>query len=322
MQPNVISMPDREMRAADTAQITVALVNNMPDAAFVDTEGQFRRALARYGAPIELELYAMAGIVRSEAIAAEIRSRYRALDELWASSPDALIVTGTEPVQTQLPFEPYWPYLARLLEWAADSVPTTLLSCLAAHASVLMFDGIERVPRAVKCSGVFQGPVSRDHPLADGLPEHVPVPHSRVNDIPEDALVEAGYEILIGSGSGDPGWSVASRRQGDTLFVLCQGHPEYGTESLLKEYRRDVRRSLFGRGAVPYPSSPTGYFGPAGRALLEQFSQRASAPDIDAEQLFASFPYGELAAGLENTWSEPAAKLYTNWLGSSARERA
>ena len=89
----------------------------------------------------------------------------------------------------------------------------------------------------------------------------VPIPHSRVNDVPEAALIDAGYRIVVGTGSSGAGWSVAARQQGDALFVLCQGHPEYGTLSLLREYRRDVRRYLFGRGAVPYPRLPEGYLG-------------------------------------------------------------
>jgi homoserine O-succinyltransferase/O-acetyltransferase len=302
--------------ATEADPINVALVNNMPDAAFVDTEAQFRRALEGYGAPVELELYTMAGIVRSEDVATEIRSRYRALDELWGNAPEALIITGTEPAQAQLPFEPYWPYLARLLEWAAESVPTTMLSCLAAHASVLLSDGIERVPRAVKCSGVFTGAVTDpDNPLAAGLPDQVPVPHSRINDLPEQALIDAGYRVLIGSATA--GWSVASRRNGESLFVLCQGHPEYTTESLLKEYRRDVRRSLFGRGAVPYPSPPEGYVEGEGLAALKEFAERAEQAGTDPRELFGSFPFDQVAAGLRNTWSEPAARLYANWLSVS-----
>ena len=205
-----------------------------------------------------------------------IESRYQGLDQLWSHSPDALIVTGTEPTQVQMSYEPYWPYLARLLEWAATSVPTTLLSCLASHASILLFDGIQRVPRAAKCSGVFSGVVENPlDPLAFGLPETVPFPHSRVNDVPEEALLDAGYRIVIGSGASGAGWAVATRRRGDGLFVLCQGHPEYGTLSLLREYRRDVRRYLFGRGAVPYPRLPEGYLCPDAVALLQRFARRA-----------------------------------------------
>lgn len=304
-------------RGTEHPPITVGLVNNMPDSAFRDTEDQFRRATAAApdGGLVDLQLYTIMEIPRSEAVASMIESRYRGLDELWMNPPDALIVTGTEPAQVRLSYEPYWPYLARLLEWAAAAVPTTLLSCLAAHASTLLFDGIDRARRPTKCSGVFRGSVEdpRD-PLAVGLPKLVPIPHSRVNDVPESALVEAGYRIVVGSGPSRAGWAVATRNVDNGLFVLCQGHPEYGTLSLLREYRRDVRRSVFGRGAVPYPQLPQGYLSPESVATLEEFKWRAAVTDADPRDLWATFPYEEVAAGVENTWAASSATLYSNWL--------
>ena len=307
--------------------ITIGLVNNMPDSAFLDTENQFRgAALGANGAEIEFELYTIKEFPRSEKIAKLIEERYRGLDELWTRAPDALIVTGTEPTQVQLRFEPYWPYLARLLEWAADNVPTTLLSCLASHASTLLFDGIDRVPRPVKCSGVFEGTVQDPlDPLATGLPGAVRIPHSRVNDVPEPALVDAGYRIVVGSGSSGAGWAVAARQKGSGLFVLCQGHPEYGTLSLLREYRRDVRRSLFGRGAVPYPRLPDGYLGEEAIEKLTGFERQAHATDMDPRELWPTFPFEEVAATVENSWASASATLYSNWLEvarSAAAERA
>jgi len=309
--------PYREAWASRTDHpITVALVNNMPDSAFVDTENQFRgAALGADGGGIEFELYTIKELSRSEKVAALIQERYRGLDELWAHPPDALIVTGTEPTQVQMRFEPYWPYLARLLEWAADHVPTTLLSCLASHASILLFDGIDRVPRPVKCSGVFEGTVEDPlDPLTTGLPDLVRIPHSRLNEVPEAALVDAGYRIVVGTGSSGAGWSLASREHRDGLFVLCQGHPEYGTLSLLREYRRDVRRCLFGRGAVPYPRLPDGYLGQEAVDKLTQFERRAHAADVDPRELWPTFPFDEVAATVENTWASASATLYVNWL--------
>jgi len=309
--------PYREAWASRTDHpITVALVNNMPDSAFVDTENQFRgAALGADGGGIEFELYTIKELSRSEKVAALIQERYRGLDELWAHPPDALIVTGTEPTQVQMRFEPYWPYLARLLEWAANHVPTTLLSCLASHASILLFDGLDRVPRPVKCSGVFEGTVEDPlDPLTTGLPDLVRIPHSRLNEVPEAALVDAGYRIVVGTGSSGAGWSLASREHRDGLFVLCQGHPEYGTLSLLREYRRDVRRCLFGRGAVPYPRLPDGYLGQEAVDKLTQFERRAHAADVDPRELWPTFPFDEVAATVENTWASASATLYVNWL--------
>ena len=305
------------MAVTEDRPISVALVNNMPDSAFLDTEDQFRRVASAQldGTLVDLRLYTITEIPRSETVSAMIESRYCGLDQLWTNPPDALMVTGTEPAQVQLSYEPYWPFLARLLEWAATAVPTTLLSCLAAHASTLLFDGIDRAARPTKCSGVFRGLVEDpSDPLAAGLPELVPVPHSRVNDVPEAALVDAGYRIVIGSGSSQAGWAVAARNQGDGLFVLCQGHPEYGTLSLLREYRRDVRRFVFGRGAVPYPKIPEGYLGPEAVATLDGFKRRAQTADLDPRELWATFPYDDVAATTQNTWADSSAILYSNWL--------
>lgn len=301
-----------------TRPINLALVNNMPDGAFVDTEHQFLRAAKAddTSAEVTVSLYTMPGLARSEAVTAEIRSRYQGLDDLWGTNPDAMIVTGTEPVQAELHYEPYWPHLAQLLRWAEANVPTTLLSCLAAHASLLMFDGLRRSPLSAKCSGVFKGSV--DHsasPLANRLPATVPIPHSRVNDVPEGELAAAGYSIVIGSGEASSGWSVATRTQGNGTFVLCQGHLEYSTDSLLREYRRDVRRFLLGRGAVRYPPLPSGYLSPEAEAELTQFASRAVAnSDEDLIDTYEQFPYERARSGITNTWTDSSATFYRNWL--------
>jgi len=308
-------MPFRDI-CSNSRPLTVALVNNMPDSAFLDTENQFRAAaLGGDNVGIEFELYTIKEIPRSEKVAAVIEHRYLGLDDLWTRPPDALIVTGTEPTQVKLRFEASWPYLARLLEWAADHVGTTLLSCLASHASLLLFDDIERTPRQMKCSGVFGGVVENPFdPLATGLPDVVRVPHSRVNDVPEAALLDAGYRIVVGTGASGAGWSVAAREQGESLFVLCQGHPEYGTLSLFREYRRDVRRFLFGRGAVPYPRLPDGYLGEEAVETLTEFERRAQARDMEPRELWPSFPFDEVAATVENSWVSASSRLYSNWL--------
>jgi homoserine O-succinyltransferase/O-acetyltransferase len=295
--------------------LTVGLVNNMPDGAFTDTEEQFRRAVSAGGHDVDLELYTIMEIPRCERVTVTIEERYRGLDELWSHPPDALIVTGTEPTEPRMRDEPYWPHLARLLEWAADAVPTVLLSCLASHASILLFDGIDRRRRPTKCSGVFRGEVRAPYdPLAVGLPDGVWVPHSRINEVPEADIAAAGYRVVIGGDRTGAGWAVAARECGNALFVLCQGHPEYSTLSLLREYRRDVRRFLRGRGAVPYPRIPDGYLTSDATAVLEDFALRALASDAEPEQLLAEFPYSEVVETVDNKWVDGSMKLYANWL--------
>ena len=311
MVVELITRPRRIQRP-----LTVALVNNMPDGAFTDTEDQFHRLVFGAGPDVNLELYTITGTPRCENVAAIINARYRGLGELWHRPPDALIVTGTEPKQADMRHEAYWPHLARLLEWAAEFVPTVLLSCLSSHASVLLFDGIERRRRQIKCSGVFPGRIlDPDDPLAIGLPEHLMVPHSRLNEVPQSALVEAGYRVVVGDAGAGVDWSVAARERGRSLFVLCQGHPEYDTLSLLREYRRDVRRYLLSKGGYGYPHLPDGYLSAAATSQLEDFAVLATAGRHDPKHLWSVFPYRQVADTVQNTWRPGSMTLYANWLG-------
>ena len=57
--------------------VTVGLVNNMPDSAFIDTENQFRRvALGTDGVGIDFELYTIREIPRCEKVATVIEEAY------------------------------------------------------------------------------------------------------------------------------------------------------------------------------------------------------------------------------------------------------
>jgi homoserine O-succinyltransferase/O-acetyltransferase len=296
--------------------MTVALVNNMPDGAFTDTEDQFRRLVFGAGLDVDLELYTIRETPRSESVTETINARYRDLGELWHCPPDALIVTGTEPKQANMRHEACWPHLARLMEWAAEFVPTVLLSCLSSHASVLLFDGIERQRRQIKCSGVYPGRIlDPDDPLTIGLPERLMVPHSRLNEVPQSALIEAGYRIVVGDAGAGADWSVATRERGGSMFVLCQGHPEYGTLSLLREYRRDVRRYLLSKGGYGYPRLPDGYLSPPATRRLEDFAALATAGRHDPRHLWSTFPYRQVAETVQNTWLPGSITLYANWLG-------
>ena len=48
-------------------------------------------------------------------------------------------------------------------------------------------------------------------------------------------------------------------KQQKTLFVFFQGHPEYESDTLLREYRRDIGRYFKGE-TDRYPSMPRSYF--------------------------------------------------------------
>ena len=310
--------------------IRVALVNNMADAAFGETERQWEalfglgpRARALGVArgepcPVVIERYSLPGIERSAEVRSLIARDYRPLDELWASPPDAMVVTGAEPRTPELTQEAYWPALERLLWWGRSVVPHVVASCLSAHAALWLFAGLPRRLLAHKCSGVFAQAFDVSHPLMSGV-ESLALPHSRFNEIPVAELAEAGYEIVARSDAA--GWTVATGYAGQCRLLLLQGHPEYTRLTLLREYRRDVRRYMAGEQGS-YPRIPAGYLGPSGRAVLEQLEATLTRARRGADRSGGDgpvprgevFPLDEVAATVEPDWARPSATMLGNWL--------
>ncbi len=299
-----------ELRGANC--MTIGVVNNMPDAAYEATERQFLDLIraATANAVVHVKLFSMADVPRAGPIRQEFAARYRDITELWDTRLDGLIVTGTEPRAANLKDEPYWATLAKLVDWARQNTISTVWSCLAAHAAVLHAEGIARRPLNEKKFGVCDCEIVSAHPLTTGMKPRLSVPHSRYNDLPERALAAGGYRLLTRSAAAGADAFVRDE-QGGSLFVFFQGHPEYETDTLAREYRRDVGRFLRGK-QQHYPAAPEGYFNDAATALVNDF--RARAVGDRRASLIADFPFAALEPTLENTWRCSAIAVYENWM--------
>ena len=230
-----------ESHGLGTDGVRIAFLNNMPDAALEDTEIQFFELLdaASGEIPIRLKLHSLSGVPRSERGEQRLSSFYFSTQDLLNSRFDAAIMTGTEPRQANLRNEPYWSALAGVLDWAESNTVSTILSCLAAHAGVLHTDGINRHPLSDKQFGVFEFARAAAHQLTAGYGERVRFPHSRWNEVQAEALNACGYSVLTQSAEGGVDSFVKKKKR--SLFLHFQGHPEYGAQTLLKEYRRDIK---------------------------------------------------------------------------------
>ncbi len=306
--------------------VNIGLVNNMPDSALEATERQFSD-LIRAGSRdtvVRLLLFAIPEVPRSDAARRDMVGRYRDIAELWDTQLDGLIVTGNEPKSKNLKDEPYWPALAQVVDWARANTYSTIWSCLAAHASVLASDGIERRPFDQKLSGMFACAAAETHPMMRGVRLPMHIPHSRNNDLPERDLKAAGYRILTRAPTA--GVDAFARQEG-SFHLFFQGHPEYEATSLLREYRRDVGRFLRGE-RDDYPGAPQNYFDTEATAWVEAFRDRALAERHG--DLIKSFPMHALEAGLEagsgGSWRAAASAIYENWFeylkGRKAEQRS
>ena len=314
----VVLPPGAGWRSGDAADaIRIGLVNNMPDAALRSTERQFVELLAAAsdGLTVHLHLISAPQVRRGEAARAHLALHYEDVGQVWDEQLDGLIVTGTEPRAVNLEDEPFWPDLARITDWAETHTASTIWSCLAAQVAALRTGGIVRRPFGWKLSGVFPCMRATEHALLRGLPPCWTVPQTRYNDLPEQALVAGGYRIL--SRMPDAGADIFLR-EGQSLFVFIQGHPEYDAGALLREYRRDVGRFLIGERDA-YPGLLQGYFDDDTAAALEAFRWRA----LDARGASLTDDLANILAGwrASYSWREPAIRLYTNWLSFLAERK-
>jgi homoserine O-succinyltransferase len=300
----------RKSDNGDAQGVRLAFINNMPDAALEDTELQFFELLANVSGklPVYIKLYSLPGIVRADRGGEHLDKFYFGVNDIWQNQFDCVIITGTEPKQSNLREELYWNQLAEILDWAERNTNSTILSCLAAHASVLHSDGITRRRLPDKQCGVFHSTKTLKHHLTCDLPDTSGFPHSRWNEVREKELVAGGYNIL--TKSAEAGIDLFVKKKQKSLFVYFQGHPEYSAETLAKEYRRDVKRFLRGE-RESYPSMPHGYFNETTAAALHTFQHRAMADrGEDTMTLFPEFTNEKL----ENTWRSSAVCVYRNWL--------
>jgi homoserine O-succinyltransferase/O-acetyltransferase len=306
--------------AEGPARWRCALVNNMPDAAFDATERQFVGLLAAGSGSetVALTRYAMAGVPRGERIRARIAAEYRLLDDIFSDPPDLLVVTGSNPIESRIEDEPYWSDLHGLLKWSSENVQAMVLSCLSAHAALAVFDGVERTTLPVKCTGVFAQTSDPIHPLAAGFVRPVVLPHSRLNAVPAEAVVRAGYSVALQS--EEAGWSVVTKTVGQSEVVLVQAHPEYDPSSLVREYARDVRRYA-GHEQDQLPCLPTDCVTGPDWDGLRRLHERIVGGERDSA-LVAAFPFDEVCPRAPWPWRGAAQRLYANLLGTIPKRSA
>ena len=297
----------------DIRELHVGLLNMMPDAALQATERQFMRLVGSCNRIVQIHVHPFS--VDAGARGREAREYldryYESFDDVRAAGLDALIITGANPALPEMEDEPFWAPLAGVMEWAAGNVCSVVCSCLATHAYLKHFHGIARrrcLPD--KRWGVYEHRNLAGHPLLANLNTRFDAPHSHVYEVTRADVEPAGVRVL--SESEEAGIHLAVSPDG-FRFVFFQGHPEYDTVSLAKEYKREVGRFTAGERET-YPPYPEHYFTTGARALLDRHRDEV----LDAGGRAArppAFPDDELQPWLDNTWTDTGKAMFNNWLG-------
>jgi homoserine O-succinyltransferase len=288
--------------------LTIGLINNMPDAALQATERQFMRLLRQAAGDIRIDFhcFSLPSVRRSQPAKGRIELQYTDIAEIDRLHIDGLIVTGAEPNAATLPQETFWRELTDIVDWAKSNTRSTIWSCLAAHAAVLHLDGVERKRIETKCSGIYDCLKASDHWLTADLPSPFKVAHSRLNELRADDLTASGYQLLSHAPQG--GVDSFAKDLG-SHFIFFQGHPEYEALSLEREYLRDISRFLSGERDV-YPGIPVGYFDAETEQKLAAFAARALSERRPA--LTTQLPDRTLRHDIAT--GAAATVMFRNWL--------
>ena len=297
----------------DIRSLHIGLLNMMPDAALEATERQFFRLVGSSN-PISqfyIHPFTLDEIPRGDKARAHIDNYYEPLHNIQSAGLDALIISGANVTRPKLQEEVFWSGLQNVIDWAYENVTSTLCSCLATHAVLLARYDIHRRGLQEKCWGVFDHTVVRkDHPLVQDINTRVSVPHSRFNEVTEAQLVDKGLHVLLKG--REPGVQLAVSPDGFRT-VFLQGHPEYDSISLMKEYKREIGNYVAGR-ITDYPPVPKHFFDQHSLAILDEYRDRLIAAIANKNELPA-FPEKLLRPRLVNTWHDSGEALMGNWLG-------
>ncbi len=302
-------LPPERAKHQDIRELHIGLLNMMPDAALEATERQFFRLIGESNqiAQLYIHPFTIPELKRSDKTKKYIEKYYEPFEKLREEGLDALIVTGANVSQPDLELEPFWQPLQNIIRWAWDNVTSTMCSCLATHAVMQSKYGQKRKPlQNGKLWGVYHHRVTnRTHPLVRNMNTVFDVPHSRFNVISPEQFEKAGFKTLVAS--KEAGTHIAVSPDGFRLICM-QGHPEYDTISLLKEYQRELKLYKSGKRSKP-PPMPVNYFKAETIEKLMLYNpEHMSKDELDILNK-------ELVDTLENTWTDSARSILASWTG-------
>jgi homoserine O-succinyltransferase len=297
----------------DIRELHIGLLNMMPDAALEPTERQFLRLIGESNpiAQFYVHPFTLDALPRDAAARAHIDSYYESFDAIKEQGLDALIITGTNVIGADLSKEVFWEPLIEVADWAHRQVTSTLCSCLTTHAVLDFRYGQRREKRRSKKWGVFRHHVvDASHPLVADVNSEFDVPHSRWNTVHAHQFEAAGLKILVTSEDG----SVHLATSPDGFRgVFFQGHPEYDTVSLLKEYKRDVNLYIQGH-FERYAPMPENYFDGFNAAVMREYQGRVDRA-LKQGAPIPEFPEHLVVPRLKNTWQDTATAVVGKWVG-------
>lgn len=271
---NIFVMTESRAQTQDIRPLKIIILNLMPTK--IVTETQLLRLLGNSPLQVDVELLQTATHKSKHTPEDHMLNFYKTFDEIKDKKYDGMIVTGAPVELMEFEDVDYWPELCEIFEWSKRNVYSTFHICWGAQAGLYYHYGIKKYTLKEKIFGVFKHkPLDLYHPLMRGFDDVYYVPHSRHTETRfEDIALCKDLQII--SYSEESGIHLISDL--DCRNFYATGHSEYDSDTLAKEYFRDLKKGLDIK--IPY-----NYF-----------------PDDDPTKK------------PEMTWRNVGTLMFTNWL--------
>lgn len=237
---NIFVMTEKRAMYQHIRPLKVLILNLMPTK--IVTETQFMRKLSNTPLQIQVELLQTASYTPTHVDSNHLETFYRTFDQVKDLYYDGMIITGA-PVEL-IPFEEvaYWDELCTIMEWSKSHVHSTMHSCWGALAGLYYHYGINKVILPEKLFGVYPHIIiKKNSPLFRGMDDVFYAPHSRSAGIRTDDLFALPQlELMAASKEAGP-FMIKSQ---DNRHFFMFGHPEYDSDTLELEYKRDLEKGI------------------------------------------------------------------------------
>lgn len=271
---NIFVMTEYRAMHQDIRPLKVLILNLMPTK--IETETQLLRKLSNTPLQVEVEFLQTASYKPTHVSENHLETFYTVFDEIKDRKFDGMIITGAPLDYTDFEDVDYWEEVCQIMEWSKTHVHCTLHMCWGAFAGLYYHYGIQKVDRESKLSGVYEHEVlKKKSPLFRGFDDIFYCPQSRAMTVSKED-VEVIPELEVLAVSDEAGVTIVKTKDSKQFFIT--GHLEYDSDTLSKEYFRDLEKGM-------NPAIPENYF-----------------PDDDPEK------------GPVVRWRSAGQLFYSNWL--------
>lgn len=246
---NIFVMTEEKASSQDIRPLEIAIVNLMPTK--IATETQLLRVLGNTPLQVNITLVRMANHEARNTPSDHLERFYQTFEQLRHRPLDGLIVTGAPVEHLDFKEVNYWNEIVDIMNYAHETVYSTLYICWAAQAALFHNYGIPKYALPEKISGVFPHRLLRQNcPLFRGFDDTLHMPHSRHTEIRRVDVDAVGQvDILLESAEAGP--AILMAEEGRHIYVT--GHLEYDADTLDGEYQRDLGKGL-------NPKVPANYY--------------------------------------------------------------